>query len=203
MSAPFRSPYPGYDVLDKRDTPSWNPQTRAVVDRRLREVPGRRFLTAAEWTLLTAIVDRLVPQPDRNDPVPIVPWIDAMLAEGQGPGFRYADMPPMAEAWRRGLAAIATEAEHRHGAAFERLTPVQQDALLEDVQHGRVDHPCWDGVPPGGFFTHLLLRESVAIYYAHPAAWSEIGFGGPASPRGYVRLGFDERDPWEAEEADD
>jgi hypothetical protein len=40
----------------------------------------------------------------------------------------------------------------------------------------------------------------VGIYYAHPAAWSEIGFGGPASPRGYVRLGFDERDPWEAEE---
>ncbi|MGH6677602.1 MAG: gluconate 2-dehydrogenase subunit 3 family protein, partial [Bradyrhizobium sp.] len=36
--------------------------------------------------------------------------------------------------------------------------------------------------------------------YAHPAAWSEIGFGGPASPRGYVRLGANRRDEWEAAE---
>src|SRR5262252_10658338 len=38
-------------------------------------------------------------------------------------------------------------------------------------------------------------------YYMHPTAWSEIGWGGPASPRGYVRMDFDRRDPWEAAEA--
>jgi len=37
-----------------------------------------------------------------------------------------------------------------------------------------------------------------ATYCTQPAAWSEVGFRGPASPRGYVRHGFDERDPWEA-----
>ena len=42
---------------------------------------------------------------------------------------------------------------------------------------------------------------SSRAYYAHPTAWNEIGFGGPASPRGYVRMGFDRRDPWEAAEA--
>ncbi len=36
-------------------------------------------------------------------------------------------------------------------------------------------------------------------YYSHPFAWNEIGFGGPASPRGYVRMDFNRRDPWEAE----
>jgi hypothetical protein len=41
----------------------------------------------------------------------------------------------------------------------------------------------------------------VTCYYGHPTAWSEIGFGGPASPRGYVRMDFDRRDPWEAAEA--
>jgi hypothetical protein len=45
-----------------------------------------------------------------------------------------------------------------------------------------------------------LLKTLVSIYYAHPEAWNEIGFGGPASPRGYARLGMDRRDPWEAEE---
>jgi hypothetical protein len=56
-------------------------------------------------------------------------------------------------------------------------------------------------VDPHIFFRHLLVKTAAGIYYAHPAAWSEIGFGGPASPRGYVRLGFDQRDPWEAKEA--
>ncbi|HZD88840.1 MAG TPA: gluconate 2-dehydrogenase subunit 3 family protein, partial [Pseudolabrys sp.] len=50
------------------------------------------------------------------------------------------------------------------------------------------------------FMRHVLLREIVGIYYAHPDAWSEIGFGGPASPRGYVRLAENRRDPWEAVE---
>jgi hypothetical protein len=29
-----------------------------------------------------------------------------------------------------------------------------------------------------------------------------VGFGGPASPRGYVRLGLNQRDPWEGEARD-
>lgn len=47
-----------------------------------------------------------------------------------------------------------------------------------------------------------LLAAIVKIYYAHPAAMSEIGFGGPASPRGYVRLGADRFDGWEAPPGD-
>jgi hypothetical protein len=47
-----------------------------------------------------------------------------------------------------------------------------------------------------------MAGDIVLAYYAHPTAWSEIGWGGPASPRGYVRLDFNERDPWEAAEAD-
>jgi len=199
----FDTPYRDYDVLEKWDSPSWNAQTREVVRRRLEEVPERNFLTEDEWSLLEAVVARLMPQPDRAAPVPITPWIDEMLAENHGPGYRYADMPPLREAWRQGLAAIAAEARDRHGVAFAQLTSAQQDALLADIQHERTDGRWWGELPAGGFFSHLLLKEVVSIYYAHPAAWSEIGFGGPASPRGYVRLGFDERDPWEAAEQGD
>ena len=35
----MKTPYAGYDVLDKWDTPSFNNQTRAVVARRLDSVP--------------------------------------------------------------------------------------------------------------------------------------------------------------------
>ena len=51
------------------------------------------------------------------------------------------------------------------------------------------------------FFQHRVLPDITAAYYALPVAWSELGFGGPASPRGYVRMDFDRRDPWEAAEA--
>jgi hypothetical protein len=73
--------------------------------------------------------------------------------------------------------------------------------LLKAVQNGEVDEKVWDGLPAKIFFEKRLLHDIVSSYYAHPAAWSEIGFGGPASPRGYVRMYFDRRDPWEAAEA--
>jgi hypothetical protein len=196
----FETPYPAYDVLDKWESPSWNDQTRRAVRERLQEVPERRFLSENEYSLLEAIVARLVPQPEREEPVPIAPWIDDMLHHNHTPGFRYADMPPMREAWRLGLDAIAAEALNRHGRKFEELSGKEQDELLADVQHDRVEKRHWRDLPAGGFFLHHLLKETVGIYYSHPSAWSEIGYGGPASPRGYARLGFDERDPWEAEE---
>jgi hypothetical protein len=196
----FETPYPSYDVLDKWDSPSWNDQTRHAVRKRLEQVPPRRFLDERQWSLLEAIVARLMPQPDRDEPVPIVPWIDDMLHNNQTPGYRYADMPPMREAWRRGLDSIGAEIRKRHDKSFEELSPDDQDALLTDVQNNRVDKSIWSDLPAGGFFLHHLLKETVAVYYSHPAAWSEIGFGGPASPRGYARLGIDERDPWEAKE---
>ncbi|MDQ2679511.1 MAG: gluconate 2-dehydrogenase subunit 3 family protein, partial [Candidatus Eremiobacteraeota bacterium] len=37
-------------------------------------------------------------------------------------------------------------------------------------------------------------------YYAHPWAWDEIGFGGPAYPRAYMRLEHGEPEPWEVRE---
>ena len=99
-----------------------------------------------------------------------------------------------------GLEAIDKEARARWGGGFRELPHNQQDAVLRAVQHGDARSSAWRGLSPRRFFSSLLLREVVSVYYAHPAAWNEIGFGGPASPRGYVRLGFDRRDSWEAEE---
>ena len=165
-------------------------------------MPERRFLTREQWELLEAITARLIPQPEREEPVPIVPWIDDVLHRNESPGYRYADMPPMRDAWRQGLDAIAAETRDRHGKGFEELSPEDQDAFLTDVQNNRIDSRFWRDLPPGGFFLHHLLKQTVGIYYSHPDAWSEIGFGGPASPRGYARLGFDQRDPWEGKEFD-
>jgi hypothetical protein len=71
------------------------------------------------------------------------------------------------------------------------------------MQSGDLKSPAWDSMSPKDFFNKRMARDIVFAYYAHPAAWSEIGWGGPASPRGYVRLDFNETDPWEAAEAGD
>jgi len=194
------APYAGYNVLDKWDSPSFDAPTRAVLDERTRMIPARRFLSEGQWQLVEALVARLLPQPERAEPIPITPWIDDMLCTNRGEGFRHDDVPPAPQAWRTGLAAIDAEAHARHGTSFAALAPPVQDALLTAIAAGQADAALWHGLPAQRFFTDLLLKTAAGIYYAHPAAWSEIGFGGPASPRGYVRLGFDQRDPWEAKE---
>ena len=87
-----------------------------------------------------------------------------------------------------------------HGGPFHNLPPSQQDALLRQTQQGDLTNEGWGGMPCNLFFEHRVIPDITHAYYAHPIAWSEIGFGGPASPRGYVRMGLDRRDPWEAVE---
>jgi hypothetical protein len=194
----MRTPYPGYDVLAKWDSLSFNAATREVLASRLAEPPAFRFFDAEEADLLQAIVERLLPQPDRTNPIPVARWIDAYLFEGKDQGYRHARLPSRAETWRRGLAGIAAEAERRFDVPFVQLGPERQDAALQAVQRGDTDPDAWGGLDPRRFFVDDLLTLAAQLYYTHPDAWSEIGFGGPASPRGYVRMGFGERDPWEA-----
>lgn len=201
---PRRDLYPGYDVLDKRDGPSWNAKTRDVLAERLGIGPEtHRFLDDAEWTTLKAVCDRVVPQPtDRADPIPVAALIDHKLATGEHDGYRHADLPDQGEAWRRGLAALDAEARAAYGAGFHELGAWARDELLKAAEAGKLAHLAWGDMPPAKFFSGRVLADAVKAYYAHPTAWSEIGFGGPASPRGYVRMDFDRRDPWEAAEAE-
>ncbi|HVZ10285.1 gluconate 2-dehydrogenase subunit 3 family protein [Rhodopila sp.] len=193
--------YPGYDVLAKRTGPSWNAQTRRVVDQRLAVPREPRFLSASEFETLDAIASRVTPQPAGRPPIPVAALIDDRLLRGRQDGFRGAAMPREAEAWPRGLRAIDAEARAQYGLAFHTLSGERQDAILRRVAAGDAHHQAWRGMPPATFFTQRLLSDIVQAYWSHPTAWSEIGWGGPASPRGYVRMGYDRRDPWEAAEA--
>ncbi|MET4292384.1 hypothetical protein ABIB06_002137 [Bradyrhizobium sp. LB8.2] len=193
--------YPGYDVMKKRFTPSWNEQTRRVIERRLAVRDEPRFFTPSEFETVCAIAARIVPQQHNPEVIPVAALVDHKLHQGVSDGYRLASMPREGEAWRIGLAAIDAESGTAHGARFAALSPDQQDRVLARVQGGSAGAAEWGTMSPSDFFKKRMARDLVLAYYSHPAAWSEIGWGGPASPRGYVRLDFNDRDPWEAAEA--
>jgi hypothetical protein len=195
--------YPGYNVLSKRNSVSWNDQTRAVIDARTNIDPEfHQFCDEAEWKALRAICHQIIPQPaDRSLKVPIAAMIDQKLHGGKGDGYRDSRLPEQDKAWRLGLAAIDAEAIATCEKPFCDLSHDQQHWLLGKIQRGQVSSDAWHDLPPALFFKKRLLHDIAAAYYAHPVSWNEIGFGGPASPRGYVRMNFNRRDPWEAAEA--
>ena len=193
--------FPGYSTLAKRDTPSWNDADRKVVDKRVHHPPPRRFFTEDEFAILQAVCDRILPQPGSpEDKVPLANFVDHKMAVDQSDGFRKADEPTMQEMWRRGLHAIDAEARLRFQTPFVELPGGRQDDLLRIVQKGEVRAPEWAGFPVTSFFKSRVQHDVVTYYYAHPRGWDEMGYGGPASVRGYVRLGFNGQDPWDAVE---
>ena len=193
--------YPGYDVMARRDTMSWNEQTRRVIDERVGIENRPLVLDTAQWAILEAVCDRIMPQPAGRESVKLAAYVDQRLSKGKLNGYRYKGMPLPNEAWRRGLAALEEAALRDHGRGFTVLTGADQDALLRAMQHGTFRAEALGTMPATEFFMSHVIHDITGAYYAHPIAWNEIGFGGPASPRGYVRLDLDRRDAWEPAEA--
>lgn len=193
--------YPGYDVLRKQWSQSWDDITRKVIARRLAVPAEPRFFTTAEWQTLSAICACIMPQPVDRPPVNLPAYVDQKISEHHMDGYRYATLPPQGEAWRCGLAALDEESRHAHGKRFHELSAAYRDAMLRHMQHGELRGKAWHGMPCKTFFEHRVISDITHAYYAHPISWNELGFGGPASPRGYVRMKLNRRDPWEAVEA--
>jgi hypothetical protein len=157
-------------------------------------------LTPDEWRLLIALCDRIVPQPPDRPRIPVAVLIDRKLENDQGDGYRQAAMPPLREAWQQGLRALNDEARLHFGTDFVALTPGRQDTVLEILARDEARSAAWQGLGAKAFFKSRVLNDIASSYYAFPESWNQIGFGGPASPRGYVRMDFNRRDPWEAVE---
>jgi hypothetical protein len=195
--------FPGYDVLSKRQGPSWNDKTREVIARRLSTGSDPQFFAADEFLTVVAAANRIVPQPPTRSAIPVAALVDRKLHLAQSDGYRLSGTPRDGDAWRLGLKALDAEARAAFDAPFHILMEADQDVLLQRMQKGELRNPAWTEMTSDVFFRMRLARDIVLAYYAHPTAWSEIGWGGPASPRGYVRMDYDERDPWEAAEVRD
>lgn len=193
--------YPRFSTLSQQKF--WDAKTREVVLDRVENVPEIRFFSPEEARLLKAICDRVLPQDDRDEAhkIPIVPQIDKRLYENSHDGYRYEKMPPDREAFRLGLQAIEEMAQSRYGQGFLDIGPREQEGILRSLHHGKpgAAFDIWDRMPVERFWM-LLLTDCAEAYYSHPWAWDEIGFGGPAYPRAYMRLERGEAEPWETDE---
>jgi hypothetical protein len=197
-----RTPYPDYQIT-KEDKWSldWDEKTRRLVIDRVENVPPYRFFSAEEAQLLEALCGCAVPQDDRPaaQRVPIAPWIDERLYADKGPGYRYENMPEDREAYRMGLRGFDETAHHLFDTVFIDLPRADQEGVMRQVAEGFPPGKTWERLSAVIFF-QLFMSDVISNYYAHPSAWAEIGFGGPASPRGHIRLRLNFHDPWEADE---
>jgi hypothetical protein len=190
---PEPSRFPGFDVIAQRR--HWDEVTSGVVLARLGPTPPLRAFTASEEPTARALLDRLLAQDDEPR-VPVLELVDQRLADGVGDGYRHVEMPDDAEAWHRSLRGLDDDARAADGRRFAELDREGQEALVEEVR--TTDGDRW-GMPAGRLFS-LWMRYACTAFYSHPWAWNEIGFGGPAFPRGYGALGVGKLEPWEVRE---
>jgi hypothetical protein len=109
-------------------------------------------------------------------------------------------MPDNPTAWRWGLAGLDQSARALFGRAFAELPDAEADRVLAAVRAGDPPGELWTRIPARRWWVFVAMRQITGVYYAHPFAWDEIGFGGPAYPRGYLALNFGRPEPWEARE---
>jgi hypothetical protein len=196
------TPYPQYDVASaEKWALDWDEKTRRLIQERIENVPPYRFFDPDEARTLEALIDCVLPQEDRSseDRIPIAPWIDERLYQGEGNGYRYESMPDDGKAYHVALRGLDQAAMILHDSAFANLSRMDQDAVVNKFMDGTIPGSAWSELPAQTFFQQFM-GEVITNYYAHPAAWAEIGFNGPASPRGHIRLRLGTRDPWEAKE---
>jgi hypothetical protein len=190
--------YPGWNVMKQRAY--WDEATRDVIEKRLADAKPLRFFTPAEAATMMAVLDRVLPQDDRlpTHRIPLLSVLDDRLSANRIEGYRYEDMPSDQQAYRWGAEALEAMAMEAHNAAFAELAINLQETLLQSLHDGKplAAVELWKRMNVERFWT-MLVSDACSAYYAHPWAWNEVGFGGPAYPRGYMRLEEGAAEPWE------
>ncbi len=186
--------FEGFDVMSQQR--HWDAVTAETVSERLVERRQLTFFSAEEALTARALLDLVLAQTDEPR-IPVLEAVDKRLAEGETDGWRYEDMPEDSEAWRISLAELDEDARKAFGRRFHECDREAQGELVQGVQDAKEWHDL-----PGAHVWSLWTRYACAAFYAHPWAWNEIGFAGPAYPRGYKVLHPGWREPFEVAERD-
>ncbi|MEO6951545.1 MAG: gluconate 2-dehydrogenase subunit 3 family protein [Polyangia bacterium] len=193
--------YPGFSTLSQKE--HWDGTTRALIEKRMASAGPLNFFSAVEAATMQAILDCLIPQTDRDElhQIPVLHAVDDRLHEKRFDGYIYEGTLPEDESYRLGLSCIERVSQARHRKPFSELDIASREDILIGLRDETLGSD-WHGGRslPAPHFWSLLLQDAISAYYAHPFAWDEIGFGGPAYPRGYMRRVDGRPEPWEKDE---
>jgi len=193
--------YPGYSTLGQKGY--WDEATRTTVLKRTNEVPPIRFFGPEEARFWNIVFEHLLPQSDRvpERKIPILNHVDHRLDINQLQGYRFENIPPDQDAYRLGMKAIDAEANARFERNFVECSYAQREQVLKAIHDGEPSaaHEIWQKMSVHRFW-QLIMGDAADAYYVHPWAWDEIGYGGPAYPRAYMRLEGGQPEPWEVDE---
>lgn len=159
------------------------------------------YFTAAEFALLSALVDRLIPA-DAEGPgaleAGVHEFIDLQMNTPYAHGGLWFMQPPFVpssppqfgyqlqmtprELYRSALAGLADAVQKQTGKAFADLDTSQRDAILTALEAGKMDI----GAAPAATFFGQLLQNVHEGYFCDPkhggnknmAAWKMINFPG-------------------------
>ncbi|MDN5749672.1 MAG: gluconate 2-dehydrogenase subunit 3 family protein, partial [Pseudonocardia sp.] len=140
-----------------------------------------------EEPTLRAFCDTCMAQ-ESEPRVPVAEFVDAKLADGKLDGYQYADMPDDRDTWRLVLAGLDEAALNRSAVRFADAGEETRNDVVGELAAGRLAGGSWDRLNTARAWS-VCMRSILSGFYSHPWAWNEIGFGGPAYPRGYMRRG--------------
>jgi hypothetical protein len=190
--------YPDYDVL--AEVGHWDEVTRRVVLARVEDVPPIRFFDGAQERTLRAFCDVVTAQ-DAEPRIPVLNFVDDKLHAGRRDGYQYYDLPDDDEVWRRVAAGLDEEAQSLTFASFADAPVEAQIGIVHRFARAQLHGGVWETLNVGRAWT-IVMRDVTQAFYAHPWSWNEIGFGGPAYPRGYAAFGspqLGETEHWETQ----
>jgi hypothetical protein len=183
--------FPGFDVLAQ--THMWDEVTLGVVLARLGPLPPLRFFNPQHESVARPLLNLILDQYDEPR-VPVFEMIDQRLAELSTDGWRYEDLPADPQAWATSLEALNQDAQSEHQRDFGDLDHDAQAQMLQGMLD--LGGEKWHGMRADRVWS-LWSRYACTAFYSHPWAWNEIGWPGPAYPRGYKNLGVDSLEPFE------
>ncbi len=180
--------------------------TRRVLEQRLAGPPAGykpTCITPEAFQILERVLGRLLPDDENGAPganeLSLAARLERQRAAGHGNGWRYASLPPDAQALALGLTRLDESAQHRHRRHFLELTEDRADALLHRVQNGEEK---WEGLDASRWFEEILA-DATELFVSHPAAMDAMGFDGFADePQGWPAasgggVGINNTESWE------
>ena len=164
---------------------------------------GWFFLDPGEVATIEAIVDRFIPADSLSmggKDAGCAVFIDRQLAGSFGKSDRLYMKAPFAKGlptqgyqgeltpsgrYRDGLRALNDHTHATYGKTFAQLSSAEQDAMLAEMESGKLDLKLARGLSTRAFF-ELLLQNTMEGFFADPlyggnrgmVGWKLVGFPG-------------------------